>query len=395
VNYLSLPPPDWNWSDLFLASFYSLARKNAIEDLEDTIKGVLGPSHVMVANLGRTALTIGLKALGLKKGSGVILPAIICPTVIRSVLRADCRPILVDVEQNLHISVRTLAACQTDQAGAVLVPHLYGLSAPIKKIVKWTEVNGLYLIDDAAQAVGISLDEKYLGTYGDFGILSFGPFKSLSTPRGGALISSNKEIIARGKKIDLPQENFHEAFRRIGGGYLKFHCRSCFLRTKNKLSLRKKQAGNSLKTWDQSQSTDETFQISNLEAWLVQSVLGRISSIIDHRRKTAYGVWEMLNQFDKFDFVGPNNAPYIKIPIRLPEKLKAEKVVSCFRAMKIEAERIYRPLHLHNSYKAYAPRPLPLAEEIWKTVFLVPNPVTKDHFGINRLAAAFKALSAI
>lgn len=394
MNYLPLPPPDWKWTDLFLGLFFSLTRKNSIEVLEDTIRRVLGPSHVMATNLGRTALTMGLKALGLSKGSRVILPAIICPTVIRSVLRADCRPILVDVEHNLHLSVRILDACQFDEASVVIVPHIYGLCAPIKEIAKWAEASGLYLVDDAAQAVGISLDEEYLGNYGDFGVLSFGPFKSVSTPRGGALISSSKEIIARGRKNDLPQENFNEALRRIGGGCLKFHYRSYFLSYRNKLSLRKKRAGNSLKTWDRSQSTDETFQMSDLEAWLVRFVLRRIDSIIDRRRKTAYAVWKILNQFDKFDFVGPNNAPYIKIPIRLPENLNAEKAVRYFRAMKIEAERVYSPLHLHKSYRAYAPRPLPSAEEIWETVFLVPNPVTnKTRFGIKRLTEAFNAIS--
>jgi len=202
-RYLTFPSPNWNFSDLLHAIFCSLIKKNSLEDLEKTIIEIFGPSHVMVTNLGRTALTIGLKAIGLERGAGVILPGLICPTVIRAVLQAGCRPILVDVERNLHLSVKILSSCQ-EKAHAVIVPHLYGLSAPIQEIREWSTRAGLYLIDDAAQAVGISIDGKYLGTFGDFGILSFGPFKSLSTPRGGALISENGDLVQKGKENIFP-----------------------------------------------------------------------------------------------------------------------------------------------------------------------------------------------
>jgi dTDP-4-amino-4,6-dideoxygalactose transaminase len=347
----------------------------------------------MATNLGRTALTTGLKALGLERDAGVILPTVICPTVIRAVLKADCRPILVDVEEDLHLSVRTLTSCHLEHARAVVAPHLYGLYAPIKEIAEWSKSNGLYLVDDAAQAVGISVDGKYLGNFGDFGILSFGPFKSLSAPRGGALISDNEKITAKAKENDLPQERFHEAVLRIVSGLIKFHFRPHFLKIDNKFNLRKSMVKSSSKSSNYHQLPDETFQLSNLEARLAQSVLGKVTSIIVRRRKTAYETWKVLKEFDKFEFVGSNNSPYVKIPIRLHGALRAEEAVSFFRSMQIEAERIYRPLHLNKDYEAYASQPLPIAEENWERVFLIPNPVTGCRFGQNRLAEAFTALS--
>jgi dTDP-4-amino-4,6-dideoxygalactose transaminase len=99
----------------------------------------------------------------------------------------------------------------------------------------------------------------------------------------------------------------------------------------------------------------------------------------------------MLKIFDKFEFVGPANAPYIKIPIRLHGGLTAEEAVRRFRSMQIETEQIYRPLHFCKEYEGYASDPLPKAEESWRKIFLIPNPVTKREFGINRLAQAFEA----
>ena len=354
---------------------------------------MLGSSHVMVTNLGRTALTLGLKAIGLGNGAGVILPTVICPTVIRAVLQADCRPILVDVERNLHLSVRILDSCQ-EKAHAVIVPHLYGLSAPILEIREWSKKAGLYLIDDAAQAVGISIDGKYLGTFGDFGILSFGPFKGLSTPRGGALISENVDIIASAKENVLQRESYHWAFRRILGGFIKFHLRSYYLRMNN-LNHKKFRATSSSIQLSQIQTNNEMLQLSNLEANLVQSVLGRCTSIVAKRQKTAHEICKMLRTFNRSEFVGQENAPYVKIPIRLHGGLTAEEAVRRFRTMRIEAEQIYRPLYLYKEYQDYASNPLLTAKENSEKIFLIPNLITKEGFGINRLSQAFEALNKI
>lgn len=391
--YLSYAPPDWDLSDLMRAVFYSVTRKNHIENLEKMVKEMLGPSYVMVTNLGRTALKIGLRAIGLQEGACVILPAVICNTVIRTVLEAGCRPILADVEGNLHISVRTLNSCQFERAQAVIVPHLYGLHAPIQEIKGWAKSKGLYLIDDAAQAVGITVDGAYLGTFGDFGILSFGPFKSLSTPRGGALISDHNEIIARAKKNTLEQESFYWAIRRVFSGVVKFHWRPYYLKICELLNHGRKNANDSYNGIGQNRITNEAFQLSDLETQLVLAVMERITSVIARRRKKSNEIWNLLKQFDKFEFIGPQDAPYTKIPIRLHEGVTSEEAIRLFRFMGIEAEHIYRPLHFHKEYRDYVSDALPVAEENWGKIFLIPTLVTGGLFGMKRLEQAFKVLS--
>lgn len=370
---LTFPPPDWNFSDLLCAFFYSLIKKNSLEDLEKMIIEIFGPSYVMVTNLGRTALTIGLKAIGLERGAGVILPTLICPTVIRAVLQAGCRPILVDVERNLHLSVKILDSCQ-EKAHAVVVPHLYGLCAPVQEIREWSKRAGLYLIDDAAQAVGISIDGKYLGTFGDFGILSFGPFKSVSTPRGGALISENGDLVKKAKESILPNEGIYWPIRRVLGSIIKFHLRPYYLRFNRKFNSRMVKANSLNNELNQMGMTNEGFQLSNLEAQLVRSALSRTASVITRRRRTAHEIWRLLKQFNKFEFVASDIPLHVKIPIRLHGTLMAEHAVRIFRSMNVEAEQIYYPLHLYRKYAHCASQPLPMAEENRKRVILIPNP---------------------
>jgi dTDP-4-amino-4,6-dideoxygalactose transaminase len=243
--------------------------------------------------------------------------------------------------------------------------------------------------------VGISVNGSYLGTFGDFGILSFGPFKSLSTPRGGALISNDSEIIDRGEKNILERESSYWAIRRVLGGVVKFHWRPYYLKIYETFNYGKKKASVPYNGLNQIGIANEAFQLSDLEAQLVQAALERTVSTIARRRKSAHEIWNLLKQFGKFEFVGPHDTPYLKVPIRLHKGLTAEEAIKLFRLMGIEAERIYRPLHLWKEYELYTSKPLPVAEENWERVFLIPNPVGEGLFGMKRLEQAFKALSKI
>lgn len=81
----------------------------------------------------------------------------------------------------------------------MIVTHLYGQSAAIEEIAAICKEEGIYLIEDAAEALGASYGEKQLGTFGDFGIYSFNGNKILTTSGGGMLVSDNLEWIEKAK----------------------------------------------------------------------------------------------------------------------------------------------------------------------------------------------------
>jgi dTDP-4-amino-4,6-dideoxygalactose transaminase len=395
MNYLNLSATDWNFLELLKIVLALKPGQKTIKMLQACIQDMLDIPYALMTNLGRTALIIGLKTLDLRKDDRIIVPDIVCPTVIKAILASDCRPILVDVEKNLHLSVRILEDCKAMNAKAVIVPHLYGLCAPIDKIEKWAEAKNLYLVDDAAQAVGISIVGKYLGTFGDMGILSFGPFKNLAVSRGGALISNSKEFIDRAKQYTLSLEKPLHVVRRLASSILKFHLRSYFLsiiyRIGNKNPRKNKKALEEPKI--EQFFFDQSFQLSTIEAHLIYNVLKRKESILAKRSDIALRVSKMLEDFHQFEFVGPNDAPYVKIPIRILSDINATDAVRTFRALKIEANTIYRPLHSYPQYAKFAPYLLQSSEENWNKVFLISNPVRYGFNGIRRLGIAFKTLS--
>ncbi|MEZ4526368.1 MAG: hypothetical protein R2941_10655 [Desulfobacterales bacterium] len=104
-----------------------------------------------------------------------------------------------------------------------------------------------------------------------------------------------------------------------------------------------------------------------------------------------------MNELKAFPFmecIGPDTVPYVKIPVRLSEEISAQKAVTFFRSKKIEAERIYTPLHLQKPFRQYAAYPLFRSEKLWNQVILIPNPV-QNKAGISRIADAFRQFSTM
>lgn len=393
-RYLAHPSPDWNIYD-FISSVFKTFFNDPINDLKNAIIMSTGSPNVLVTNLGRTALIVGLKALGLKDNSGVILPTVICKTVLDSVLRAGLRPILVDINTDLHMHPYLLPTHETVDAAVIIVPHLYGMSAPISGITEWARLNNIYVVDDAAQSAGIKLNGRYTGTFGDFGILSFGPFKSLSCPRGGALLCANYEFFKRAGDISLSIEPHMEAFRRMISCYLKGHARPIYLGCKDlmkNLLWNYRNPDTTPKGSNFQGYVDDLSYLNLLEAGLVHNAYLKLSDIISRRRLTAHNVYDALRVFDAFEFVGPGDAPYIKIPIRILGRLTASETVSRLRNLRIEAERIYPPLHYLDSFKNKN-NYFPNADKCWQNIFLLPNPTRCPSFALKRYKSAFEILS--
>ncbi|OQX27652.1 MAG: hypothetical protein BWK80_04265, partial [Desulfobacteraceae bacterium IS3] len=336
-SYISLPPPDWRIRDLAysLMAFPFSVKKKA----EAVIRDLYGIDHILLTNLGRTSLIAGLKAADLA-GHGVLIPTLVCPTVIRSVLKVGCRPVLADVEDNLHVSAKTLEAAYTQDVKAVLMPHLYGLHCPVEEIKAWAEHRKLFLIDDAAQAVGLQYQGRYLGTFGNMGILSFGPFKSIGISRGGVLMSHDAGLIERAKKFPFDPEPSRDIVKRLISCIVKLHYRPYFLAVKNISAPTppptppppppRNGEGSSLISPPASTPPptpprngegsslisppalsgkgggglgEENFALSRIEAHLIYRVLKRADSIFSKRREVAKKFVAAMNK-EKYEPVG-------------------------------------------------------------------------------------------
>ena len=141
-----------------------------------------------------SALHLSLKALGIRKGDEVIVPDITFVATATSVLLSGATPVLADVDENLNLSVDSIKKSLTRKTKAIIPVHFAGKACQIKKIKKIANSHNLKLIEDCAHAIGTSIDNKHVGTFGDAGCFSFYPTKNITTLEGGMVITQSKKI---------------------------------------------------------------------------------------------------------------------------------------------------------------------------------------------------------
>ncbi len=216
--FLRIPmtEPDWKSKEIGLAIF-SLFKSNwkkPKNSLEKKLSRKFKVRYVVLTSSGRASIKASLIALGIR-GASVILPSFCCYSVLEAVLSAGCYPQFVEVDDNLNIDPVDVKRKINNKTKAILVPHLFGKSAQILKLKKIAQKNNLFLIDDAAQSIGVRNNEKFLGTFGDMGILSFGPFKSLSGIGGGAVLTDNSDTFEKIKEFFKKREKTDDRLKPI------------------------------------------------------------------------------------------------------------------------------------------------------------------------------------
>lgn len=167
------------------------------EGLEREIALYTQAAHAVGVSSGTRALQLGLQGLGVQPGNKVIVPTLALPTAF-GVADSGAEIVPVDVRQeDLQIDPTQVEAALKKQRDikAVVVVHLYGLAAPIKEIVAIANRYDVPVLEDCAQAFGVMVGGKHVGTFGDLGVLSFYPTKNLGAlGDAGAIITNSRKL---------------------------------------------------------------------------------------------------------------------------------------------------------------------------------------------------------
>ncbi len=182
----------------------------------------LGSGHCCGVANGTDAVELALRAVGVRPGDGVVLPANTVSATIAAVLAAGGEPVFCDVEPDtMNLSPERLRELLESPGGAAVravVPvHLYGHPCAMPEIVALAEARGLWVVEDCAQAHGASLGARKVGTWGHAAAFSFYPTKNLAAlGDGGAVVTSDSEIAARVQA--LRQYGWKERYVSTGEG---------------------------------------------------------------------------------------------------------------------------------------------------------------------------------
>jgi len=174
-----------------------------VDRFEKSICDYTKTPYALALSSGTAAIHLALRVLGIGKGDDVLASTFTFIGSVNAILYQNANPIFIESDSNSWnlsptLLNKYLLECEK-KPKALIVTHLYGMSADIEKIADICKLHGVYLIEDAAESLGATFNFKHTGTFGDFGIYSFNGNKILTTSGGGILISRNKEWLEKAK----------------------------------------------------------------------------------------------------------------------------------------------------------------------------------------------------
>jgi dTDP-4-amino-4,6-dideoxygalactose transaminase len=173
-----------------------------VNEFEKELAAKVGSKSAAALSSGTGAIHLALRAAGVSEGDIVFCPTLTFSATANPIIYQNAIPVFIDSNYetwNMCPKALEEAFGKYPEVKAVIVVHLYGLSADMDKIVELCRNHEVVLIEDAAESLGTYYKGKHTGTFGDYGIFSFNGNKIITSSGGGMLVSDNDERVTKAK----------------------------------------------------------------------------------------------------------------------------------------------------------------------------------------------------
>lgn len=316
-----------------------------VKEFQQNLAEYLGCRHVVTCGNGTDALQISMMALGLQPGDEVITTPFTFIATVEVVALLGLKPVFVDVRPDTYtIDVSKIEAAITPRTKAIVPVHLFGQCANMEAIMEIADRHGLYVIEDACQAIGAEVvfrngTRRKAGTIGTIGCTSFFPSKNLGCYGDGGAIFTNDDDIAT-------------KLRGIAnhGSFVKYH----------------------------HDLVGVNSRLDSIQAAILNVKLRYLDSYNAARQKASETYRRLLS--DCADVVLPDTAPFSthvfhQFTLRLDDHIDRARVQEQLKAAGIPS-MVYYPVPIHEQ-KAFAnlgckAGDFPVAEKLARTVLSLP-----------------------
>jgi len=188
--------------DTYLTDVRALVRSGdltlgrALGEFEARFAEHVGAPHAVGVGSGTDALILALKALGIGAGDEVITTPTTFVATVGAIVACGARPVFVDSEDGFVIDPALIERAITRRTKAIVPVHYTGNAADMPAIMAIAQRHGLKVVEDACQAVGASIDDRPVGSFGDAAAFSLHPLKNINVWGDGGVIVTRSQSLA-------------------------------------------------------------------------------------------------------------------------------------------------------------------------------------------------------
>jgi dTDP-4-amino-4,6-dideoxygalactose transaminase len=203
--------------DRTLFRYHSNRTPARVAALEAATCDAFGCNYALATASGTSALRCALAALGVGCGDEVIVPAFTFIATVGAVINAGAVPVFAEVDDTLTLDIDDVARKIGSRTTAVVPVHLENVACAMDPLLALTQARGIAIVEDAAQAIGVTYHGRAVGTLGALGACSFQETKNITTGEGGMVFTDDEDLYVRAARFHDQGGQFVTQYRGTRG----------------------------------------------------------------------------------------------------------------------------------------------------------------------------------
>ncbi|OPJ55320.1 DegT/DnrJ/EryC1/StrS family aminotransferase [Alkalithermobacter paradoxus] len=331
-----------------------------VNGFENEFAAKIGSKAAAALSSGTGAIHLALKASGVGKGDIVFCQSLTFSATANPIIYQDAIPVFIDSNYetwNMCPKALEKAFEKYPEVKAVIVVHLYGLSADMDEIVELCKKHNVVLIEDAAESLGTYYKGKHTGTFGKYGIFSFNGNKIITTSGGGMLVSDDEERI---EKVRFWATQSRDTARHYQHSELGFN-----------------------------------YRMSNVVAGIGRGQLKVLEQRVAKKKYIFEFYKRELGDLEGVEFMPVNewNEPnYWLSCMILSGKVKPIDIMEALEKENIESRPVWKPMHMQPFFAEYDYVGSDVAEELFKNGVCLPSDTKMMDEDLERICEIIKEL---
>ncbi|MYL30773.1 aminotransferase class I/II-fold pyridoxal phosphate-dependent enzyme [Halobacillus halophilus] len=331
-----------------------------VNEFENELAAKVGSKSAAALSSGTAAIHLALKAASVEEGDVVFCPTLTFSATANPIIYQGATPVFIDSNYetwNMCPVALEEAFQKYPQVKAVIVVHLYGLSADMDSIMDLCKEYNVTIIEDAAESLGGYYKGQHTGTFGDYGIFSFNGNKIITTSGGGMLVSHNEEMIEKARFWATQSRDQARHYQHSELGF--------------------------------------NYRMSNVVAGIGRGQLKVLGERVE-KKKNIYEFYNReLGKLEGIEFMPINEwdkPNYWLSSLTLKGEVRPIDVMKALEEENIESRPIWKPMHLQPFFQKYDFIGTGISEKLFENGVCLPSDTKMTEEDLQRIVNVIKGL---